>query len=190
MSEIRLMVRIPRERIGVLIGPGGSVKKKIEELGEVRLNVDSESGTVEIIGKPNMSDPAKALQVQNVVLAIGRGFSPERAWKLFEEDVMLDIIDLREYFGHSKSNMERVRGRIIGTEGKTRRIIEEMTKTSISVYGHTIAIIGLPENVAIAREAVQMLIEGKPHSAVYRFLHRKRREMKRRELMLWEVPGG
>ena len=190
MSEIRLMVKIPKERIGVLIGPGGGVKKRIEAEAEVKLNIDSESGSVEILGRPNMSDPAKALQVQNLVLAIGRGFSPERAWKLLEDDYMLDIIDLRDYFGHSKSNIERVRGRVIGAEGKTRRIIEEMTKTNVSVYGHTISIIGLPENVAVAREAIQMLIGGRPHSVVYRFLNRKRREMKRRELLLWEVPTG
>ena len=94
MSEIRLMVKIPKERIGVLIGPGGSVKKRIEAEAEVKLNIDSESGSVEILGRPNMSDPAKALQVQNLVLAIGRGFSPVRAFRLMEENQELEIIDL------------------------------------------------------------------------------------------------
>ena len=99
---------------------------------------------------------------------------------------MLTIIDLREIFGRSKSDIRRVKGRIIGKEGKTRRIIEECTETSISVYGHTVSIIGDVEQSEIAREAISMLVKGSQHATVYRFLQRKRHELKRRKLELWE----
>jgi rRNA processing protein Krr1/Pno1 len=33
-----------------------------------------------------------------------------------------------------------------------------------------------------------MLINGSQHSTVYRFLHRKRRELKKKMLELWEKP--
>jgi ribosomal RNA assembly protein len=72
--------------------------------------------------------------------------------------------------------------------GKTRRTVEELTDTSVSVYGHTIGIIGNIEEVQAAREAIQMLIDGSLHSTVYRFLHRKRRELKKRKFELWEKP--
>jgi len=101
---------------------------------------------------------------------------------------MLDIIDLRAIFGRSESDIRRVKGRIIGMEGKTRKIIEELTDTNICVYGHTVSIIGDIEQVQAAREAIQMLINGSPHNIVYRFLHRKRRELKKRTLELWEKP--
>ncbi|MBS7608707.1 RNA-processing protein, partial [Candidatus Bathyarchaeota archaeon] len=101
---------------------------------------------------------------------------------------VLDIIDLRAIFGRSESDIKRVKGRIIGMDGKTRRIIEELTDTSITVYGHTIGIIGKIENAQVAREAIQMLIQGSQHATVYKFLHRKRRELKKSMLELWEKP--
>jgi ribosomal RNA assembly protein len=99
---------------------------------------------------------------------------------------MLMIIDLREIFGRSDSDIQRVKGRIIGTEGKTRKIIEELSEALISVYGHTISIIGGVEQSEIAREAVNMLIKGSQHATVYKYLQRKRQELKKRRLELWE----
>jgi len=51
-----------------------------------------------------------------------------------------------------------------------------MTSTHLSVQGKTVAIIGLPEQVKDARTAVEMLIRGVPHEAVFAFLDRKRKE--------------
>jgi ribosomal RNA assembly protein len=39
-----------------------------------------------------------------------------------------------------------------------------------------------------AKEAIQMLLQGSQHSKVYRFLQRKRSEMKKQKLELWEKP--
>jgi ribosomal RNA assembly protein len=44
------------------------------------------------------------------------------------------------------------------------------------------------EQVQVAREAIEMLIKGNMHGTVYRFLHRKRRELKKKMLELWEKP--
>jgi rRNA processing protein Krr1/Pno1 len=52
------------------------------------------------------------------------------------------IIDLRLIFGRSESDIKRIKGRIIGTEGKTRKLIEELTEADVVVYGHTVGIIG------------------------------------------------
>jgi len=185
MPEI--FAKIPHERIGVLIGPNGETKREIERALNVSLEIDSETGDVIISLNENSDDPSSLFRARDVVLAIGRGFSPQRAFKLLQdEDSMLTIIDLREIFGRSKSDIIRVKGRIIGKEGKTRKIIEECTETYISVYGHTISIIGGVEGSEIAREAIMMLINGSQHATVYRFLQRKRHELKRRRLELWE----
>jgi len=183
----QLFVKIPKERIGVLIGTNGKVKREIEEKLNVTLEIDSETGDVTISLNEDSKDPSQLFKARDIVLAIGRGFSPQRAFRLLhDEDMMLTIIDLREIFGRSKSDIKRVKGRIIGKEGKTRKIIEECTEAYISVYGHTVAIIGGVEESEIAREAINMLIKGNQHATVYRFLQRKRRELKRRELELWE----
>jgi ribosomal RNA assembly protein len=91
-------------------------------------------------------------------------------------------------FGKSEADIKRVKGRIIGMNGKTRTIIEELTDAHVAVYGHTVAIIGTMDQVQVAREAIEMLIKGNMHGTVYRFLHRKRRELKKKMLELWEKP--
>jgi len=187
LIERSVHIKIPLDRIGVLIGPKGSVKRKIEETCGVTLQVSSETGDVTIIAKDE-SDPITLFRVQNVVTAVGRGFTPEKAFQLLDESMMFEVIDLRDCVGKSKSNLERIKGRIIGEQGKTRKIIEETTGANISVDGHTVSIIGEPDAFEVAKTAVQMLISGSQHSTVYRFLHRKRRELKKAKLKLWETP--
>jgi ribosomal RNA assembly protein len=189
VARTSAFLRIPKERVGVLIGPEGKIKKSIEEKLSVELQIDGEAGDVTLILAEKAEDPSLLFKAKDVVTAIGRGFSPEHALRLIrDEEAMLDVIDLRTIFGRSESDIRRVKGRIIGMNGKTRRTVEELTDTSVSVYGHTIGIIGNIEEVQAAREAIQMLIDGSLHSTVYRFLHRKRRELKKRKFELWEKP--
>ncbi len=183
-------VRIPAERVGVLIGRSGSIKKKIESMCKVKLEIDSETGEVTIIGSEQIEDPTTIFKAQNIVLAIGRGFSPEKAFKLMDDDVILHIIDLRDAAGRSKKDLQRIKGRLIGKKGKTRRIIEETTNVDVSIYGHTVALIGRLEELEIAKEAIEKLVAGSQHKTVYRYLGRKRSELKRSRLELWEKPFG
>jgi ribosomal RNA assembly protein len=189
MTRPNAFVKIPKERVGALIGPEGKTKKSIEDKLSVELQIESETGAVTIMLAENANDPSMLFKAKDVVTAIGRGFSPEHAFRLIhDEEAILDVIDLRTIFGRSESDIKRIKGRIIGMDGKTRKIIEELTDANICVYGHTVSIIGNIEQAQAAREAIQMLINGSQHSTVYRFLHRKRRELKKKMLELWEKP--
>ncbi|MEM4160556.1 MAG: KH domain-containing protein [Thermoplasmata archaeon] len=170
-------VRIPLERVGALIGEEGRQKKEIEKKYGVKIFVDSETGET-TIDATGVNDPLLSLKLRDYVVAVGRGFSPERAKKILEEDTYFECIDIKEYTGKSKEALVRVRARLIGKNGKTRRIIEELTGTEVSIYGHTVSIIGQYENFRIAKEAIEMLLRGSEHSTVYRFLERKREELR------------
>jgi ribosomal RNA assembly protein len=181
-------VKIPKERVGILIGPEGKVKSYIEDKIGVKMDIDSE-GTVNIALTENAKDPSMLLKAKDIATAIGRGFSPDTAFRLIRsEDDIFDMVDLRQVFGRSESDIKRVKGRIIGTEGKTRRLIEELSEADVVVYGHTVGVIGSFEQTNIARHAVQMIIEGCQHQTVYKFLQRKRTELKKQKLELWEKP--
>jgi len=178
-------LKIPRERIGALIGPKGKAKKRIEDRFGVILEVESNSGSITVSLKPEQKDFSMIFTVQNVIKAIGRGFSPQRADILATEDYDILIIDLRDYVGDSKNALARVKGRIIGKKGRARALIEELTETSISVYGHTVTCIGNVENLEIAREAISRLLKGAFHKSVWNFLYAYRRKMKKDRGELW-----
>jgi len=189
MSKPSSFVRIPKERVGVLVGADGRVKRHIEEKLGVKLEVESEAGGVTATLNENATDPSLLFKAKDVVTAIGRGFAPEHALRLIrDEDAIFDLMDLRDTFGRSESDIKRVKGRIIGMNGKTRRLIEELSNADVVVFGHTVGIIGTFEQVNIARSAVQMLIDGSQHHTVYKFLQRKRSELKKQMLELWEKP--
>ncbi len=165
-------VKVSGNRIGVLIGKGGSTKKEIEEKTHVTITIDSKEGVVQVEGE----DAVGVLRAAETINAINRGFSPERAFILLDdEDLLFDIIDLSG-IADSPRQMDRIRGRIIGKEGKSREQIEHMTDTSISIQGKTVALIGLPDQVKVAREAIDMIVKGIPHETVFAFLERKKRE--------------
>lgn len=172
-------VKIPLERVAVLVGKDGEAKKKIEEHG-VKIHVDSKTGDVTI-----RSDNAVAeFDAQNVVKAIGRGFSPQHAMLLFDENHYFELMDMRDYVGKKTRNIHRIAGRIIGKGGKTREAIEDATDTKISVYGTTVGVIGTVGGMDVAMKAVEMLLNGSNHSTVYHFLEKERKRMKLEEFGL------
>ncbi|WP_436936371.1 KH domain-containing protein [Halovenus marina] len=168
-------VKVPDDRIGVLIGQGGETMREIEERTEVRLDIDSESGKVSI---ETVGDPVLGLKGPDIVKAIGRGFAPEEALRLLDDDMMMfDVVDI-DAAARNKNDLRRQKGRLIGENGRTRELMEELTGASVAIYGSTLSIIGGPKQVAAVREAAEMILDGAPHGAVYSFLERKRNELK------------
>ncbi|MGA2883849.1 MAG: KH domain-containing protein [Halobacteriota archaeon] len=174
---MREYLKVPRDRIGVIIGVGGSTKAQIEEKSTVKLDIDSAEGTVTI-----ESDSLGILKATEVINALARGFSPEKAFRIFEdEQITLDIIDLSKVADTPKE-LKRIMGRIIGKEGKSREALESLTGANVSIYGKTVSTIGYIDQIQTVRTAIEMLAEGAKHAAVYSFLERKRQELKRSQL--------
>jgi ribosomal RNA assembly protein len=176
-------VRIPVERVGAVIGREGGTKRFLEEEMGVKLEVDSREGVVTVKSESALkTDPFSATRV---IEAIGRGFSPQKARRLLDEGTALEVIDLRD-FGRSVNSLERIRGRVIGLKGKSRRVIEELTGCHLSVYGRTVAIIGEAGEVQNASQAVRSLATGSQHKTVYNTLQKARTKRKMERMFLWE----
>lgn len=178
------MVRIPVERVAALIGKKGESKKHLEATCHVSLEIDGENGAVVV--KSNSIEEGDPFKAMSVVEAVGRGFSPQRALRLLEPDTTLEVMDLRDYAGKSDNSLERIKGRIIGLNGKSRKVIEDLTKCSVSVYGRTVAIIGEPTEIKLAGDAIHMLASGSRHRSVYNMLQRARTKKKMDRMLLWE----
>jgi ribosomal RNA assembly protein len=179
-------VRVPIDRIGVIVGKEGTVKKKLESLFGVKLMIDGSTGDIEIQFNPSNTDRLKIEKLRAMLNAIGVGFSPPKALRLSEDDMFLEIIDLQELVGKSPQELERIKGRIIGKGGRAWKNIEEMTGTLLSVHGRYVGIIGGLEGSEATKNAIMMLVEGKQHKSIYKYLEKMRRELKRRSLQIWE----
>jgi ribosomal RNA assembly protein len=177
-------VRVPLDRVAAVIGKKGESKKRLEEACHVTVEIDGDSGEVIVRSSSAIEgDPFKAM---SVIEAVGRGFSPQRALRLLEPETLLEVLDLREFSGKSDNSLERIRGRVIGLNGKSRRVIEELTKCYVSVYGRTVAIIGEVTEAKLAKEAISMLAAGSRHRSVYNLLQRARTKRKMDRMLLWE----
>ncbi|MEA3430108.1 MAG: KH domain-containing protein [Nanoarchaeota archaeon] len=176
--EFSYELKIPKDRIAVLIGRKGEIKKELEERTNTNISIDSKEGDVVISGE----DALGLYDARSVIIAVARGFNPEVALSLLKQDFALEIINIPDFAGKSNNSSVRLKGRVIGKEGKSRVTIEDLTETYISVYGKTIAIIGEASNVLNAKRAVESLLKGGTHASVYKWLERKRRELKRNPL--------
>ena len=159
-------VRIPKDRVGVLIGKNGEVKKLIEKSTNTKIFVDKE-GSIVIEG-----DGVGVYDANLIIKAVGRGFNPQIALSLLKDENSMEIINIKEFSGKSKNDLIRVRSRLIGKQGKARRMLEKLTGVDIVVYGKTVALVGEINNIDIAKQAVENLVRGSTHGNVYRFIQR------------------
>ncbi len=178
----KLYLRIPVDRIGALIGESGKVLRELEARTSTKITVDSTNGTVIIEPATPATRVDKLLKARDFIRAVAAGVSPEKAWRVLDEDQMLMIIDLKEVVGESPNHLKRIKGRLIGEKGKARRNIEQMTGTIINIGRDKVIIIGDYESAQVAREALEMLIQGRKHSTVYKHINRLMREVKRRRM--------
>ena len=178
MTEYSYELKVPKNRVAVIIGKEGSMKKDLEEATSTKLNIDSKEGDVFVSGE----DALGLYTAREIIKAVGRGFNPDIARLLLKPDYIFEVVDVSE-FVKSKEAMLRLKGRVIGKEGKSRRLIEELTECNISVFGKTISIIGLPDSSANARRAIESLLRGSTHANVYKWLEKRRRDLKRRAII-------
>jgi len=175
--EFRYELKIPKERVAVLIGRKGETKKELEAVTKSRITVDSKDGDIFICGEDGLG----LYNAFEVIKAIGRGFNPEVALLLLKPDYMFESINVKDFAKTVNSEL-RLKGRVIGKDGKSRKTIEELTECYVCVYGKSIGIIGEVEGVDNARTAIESLLKGSTHANVYKFLEKKRRQLKRKQL--------
>ena len=183
--------RVPMNRIAVLIGAKGATAKSLKSAsGCKEFNIDSDSGDVEVVwGEPGTYDPVKAMKLPDVIKAIGRGMAPKSAIRLLDDHNFFELVDIRKFVGKRSNQQRSIRGRIIGSDGKIRKLIEGLTDTQISIYNSTVVLVGEEEGLAAARQAVEMIAGGAEHGTVLSFLERdrKRSRLSNRQLETIEI---
>jgi len=133
-----------------------------------KVELDEKELYIKITPGPDATVDA-VLKLRDMVKAVALGFAPEQAMQLENEDYVLAMINLKEYTD-KPNHLRRIMGRIIGEGGRARHTIEQLAEVNMVIGDNYVAILGRLENVEIAKRAVEMLIEGKKHSTVYRYI--------------------
>ena len=156
-------IRITQKRKD-LFKKNEEIKREIEKLTDTKMDSNDE---ISIEG-----ETFNVYQAKQVLKAFGRGFDVKNCLYLLEDNYGLEVINLTE-FTKSRKRLKILKGRIIGTGGKTKEYIEKFTEVKLSVLGKTVSIIGEWEKISIAKEAVMKILRGCTHKTLYRWLEQK-----------------
>lgn len=167
-----VFVKIPEFRVGALIGKEGKTKSELERMAECKIIIDSQTGEVELSQKTAKTNPVVFYKLELVIKAIGRGFAPEKAQLLLDDDTTLSIINLEDIYIKTKKLMVTKKGRVIGTDGTVRKFLEDMLDCFVSVQGKTIAVIGKTSDARVCHAAIMRLLNGANIQSVKNYIQK------------------
>jgi KH domain-containing protein len=114
--------------------------------------------------------PLEEYEAEKVIDALNFGFKLEIALLIKERELSLEILSIKDFT--KRKDMSQIKARIIGTKGKTLRTLTELTDCFFEVRNNEVGIIGHPEQMKTAQEAVTSLIRGSKQANVYKFLEK------------------
>jgi ribosomal RNA assembly protein len=153
------------------------LSEKIIRTIKNKANLEKELNVkINITGKEIMitGEPEEEYTAEKVIEAIDFGFPFSAALEIKKEDILFEILNIKEYT--NQKDFERVRGRVIGKEGKALKTISNLSNCYIELSGNKLGIIGEAECIRNAEEACKLLIKGSKHANVYAYLEKHKIE--------------
>ncbi len=153
------MKKIIAEKVGHLV----KEKTRLEEA--LHLKISNRGKEFHLDG-----DPLDEYEAEQVINAVNFGFKIEIALMIKEKELSFNILSIKDYT--KRKDMAVIKARIIGTQGKTMKTLGELTDCFFEVHNNEVGIIGHPERMKIAQEAVINLIRGAKQANVYKYLEK------------------
>jgi ribosomal RNA assembly protein len=159
--------------------PGLIIKNKKQLMEALSIDITSRGKEIYIKGSPE-----NEYFGEKVLDAINFGFSISTALLIKKEDLLFEILNIKDHT--ARNDLERIRGRIIGKDGKALKVLSGLTTCYFEINNNQIGIIGSPECIENAQNACISIIKGSKHSNVYAHLEKSHPE-KIEDLGLKEV---
>ncbi len=105
-----------------------------------------------------------------VLNAMAFGFSAKKSLLLLDPDMSYRRLNIKNFT--RRKDLEDVRSRIIGHEGKTKHTLENVSSCFIELKGNEVAIIGPTESIDSTVLAMKNIIKGSKQANVYNYLER------------------
>lgn len=141
-------------------------KKILEKKLKVKFKLEGRKVSVE-------GDEVNEYLASSVLEAIEIGFDTETALLLTETDFVLEKIEIKNLT--KRRNLQEVRARIIGSQGRTKELVEELTDCYISLHNNEVGVIGQSDRIKYCLQAIERLIHGSKQSSVYAYLEKQRK---------------
>lgn len=138
-------------------------KEALEKNLNVKIEIKGKQAEIE-------GSPVEEYEARMIIEALEFGFPLKDAMRLTDENIVFRKLPIKQFT--TRKNLEEVRGRIIGTEGKTKRTVEEVSGCAVAIHDNFVGIIGPAESIEEATTALTSLIKGSKQANVYRFLER------------------
>jgi len=107
---------------------------------------------------------------EKVIEALDFGFPFKTALLIKEEDLIFEIINIKHHT--TKTDFVRIRARIIGRNGKILKTLSNLTDCFFELKDNEVGVIGYPENIETANQALISLIKGSKIGNVYAYLEK------------------
>ena len=143
------------------------MKKQVEE--ELHVKITNKRTEISIQGKTE-----NEFLAEEVIEALDFGFEFRIAMLIKEDDFVFEKISIKSFTKRKDLNI--VRGRIIGKEGRTKKALSVLTKCFFELKNNEVGIIGDSELIKNAQEAVILLIKGTKQANVYKYLEKHQPE--------------
>ena len=112
-----------------------------------------------------------------IIECIDFGFDFEDAILLRNEDFSIEYVNIKDHT-HRK-NLAEIRSRIIGTHGKAKKSIENLTGSILCINGNKVGIIADSEHVEQTIQAVISVVQGSKHGNVFSYLERQNANLRK-----------
>jgi len=144
-------------------------KKKLEQ--ELKVKITNKGNIIFVEG--TAESEYTACQVME---AINLGFKMTDALLLTDEEFILEKIHIKDLT--KRQDIKRICGRVIGTQGRTKRTIENLSDCIIALHDTTVGVIGRADEIEPTLTALTALIQGKKQTKTYSYLEREKSKSK------------
>jgi len=145
-------------------------KQELERKLKVSISITGRKVTIE-------GDAMDEYEASIILEAINLGFSSKKALQLKDPEMVFRKINIKKFSKPQRHS--DVRSRLIGTEGKTKRTLENIGSCNMVVRGNEVGIICPAETIEETTTAITNLIRGSKQANVYAFLEKMNRERKK-----------
>jgi ribosomal RNA assembly protein len=157
----------------ILISSPEKIKKAMPKIqAKVDIHADIKRDSVTITGQE-----FNEVIAEKIIQALDFGFELEDAMLLLKDDWDLAYVNIKEHT-HRK-NLEEIRSRVIGTEGKAKRTIETLTDSRIVVHNNQVGLISDTDHMPYLIQGMISLIQGAKHGNVFSYIERQNSNLRK-----------